>query len=129
MMQIRYSTPNQVDISGTVEDLRMVQRRLLDIATSGSISCVIEAETDFDPSPYASLLQKIVVVKCQGPVKATIMRDEYIQVEASRENLQVFSSFFDFELNTPSGHHYHHEGYEENQHIASDSVPLVISVK
>ncbi len=128
-MQIRYTAPNEVDISGTVEDLQTVKQLLLDVATSDSTFYEVEAETDFDPSPYASSLRRMVVIKSQGPVKATIICDEYIQVEASGEKMEVFSSFFDFEPNTPSGHHCHHEYYEEDQYIAPDSVPLVISIK
>lgn len=127
-MQIRYSKPNRIEVSGTVQELALINRDILNLIGSNSSSFVVEVETDFDPSPYDSTLSRMIVSQTEGPVRVSVVADTQLQVEGSAQNLETFASFFDFPEDSESGRHSHFEYYEGNECVAADSEPIVISV-
>jgi hypothetical protein len=106
-----------------------IKQNILNLVESSFTSWVLDAETDFDPSPYDSALSQIIVVQAEGPVQVSVNAGRQIQVEGSKQNLEAFSSFFDFPPNAESGRHSHYEYYEGNEWIAAESVPIVVSVR
>jgi hypothetical protein len=129
MIEIRYSAPYDLDISGTVDELQLVRREILDLIQSDASQIAFDADNAIDPAPYNSALIKLIIRKGQSPTKVSLTNEKDIQVEGSPDCLEAFASFFDFELSVRKGAHSHHEYYEGNEWIAPDSIPLVISVK
>ena len=129
MIEIRYSAPHYLDISGTVDELQLVRREIFDFIQSGVSDISFDADSGIDPTPYASSLSKLVIRKGQHQTKVSLMNGAEIHVEGSPNCLEAFASFFDFALSARKGEHLHYEYYEGNEWVASDSMPLVISVK
>jgi hypothetical protein len=129
MIEIRYSAPNELDISGTVDELQFMRREILDLIQSDAPQIAFEADSAIDAAPYNSALPKLIIRKGQSPTKVSLTNEREVHVEGSPDCLETFASFFDFELNAGKGVHSHHEYYEGNEWIAPDSIPLVISVK
>jgi hypothetical protein len=129
MIEIRYSAPNEVDISGTVDELQFVRREILNLTQSDASQIIIDADSDIDPAPYKSVLSKLIILKTDCSTKVSLKDEKEIQVEGSPDCLAGLASFFDFNLDDGKGAHSHYEYYEGNQWIAPDSMPLVISVK
>ena len=129
MLEIRYSAPYELDISGTADELRAVRRDILGLVKSGGARISFEADSAIDPTPYESALSKLVIEKGQGPTLVSLKSDGEVHVAGSSYCLEAFASFFDFEPDTARGAHSHHEYYEGDEWIAPDSIPLVISVK
>lgn len=129
MLEIRYSAPHNLEISGTVGELQMARREILDLIESGAARITFAADSSIDPLPYDSALTKMVVVKGHSPTKVSLKNEEELHVEGSPDCLGAFASFFDFKPNVGKGVHSHYEYYEGNEWIAPDSIPLVIGVK
>ncbi len=128
MIEIRYSE-NELDISGTVDELQEVRQRILAFLNSNAPSLIIEASPDFDPHPYLLTIPQMVIEKGQCPTRVSVVNKNEVNIKGSPESLEAFESFFGFDSNARSGDHLHCEYYDGNEWIAQDSVPLVISIK
>jgi hypothetical protein len=128
MIEIRYSPPNDLDVSGTVDELQTIRRRILDMTEAPASKIVLEANSAVDPTPYNSTLTRLSVQLSNGPAKVSVW-DEEVCVEGSREALEAFASFFNFEPDATERSHLHYEYYDGNEWIDPGSVPLVIRVK
>jgi hypothetical protein len=129
MLEIRYSAPHDLEISGTVDELQMVRRGILDLVESDAARIVFVADAAIEPSPYNSALSKLVVMRGQCPTKISLKDEGEVHVEGSPYCLEAFASFFEFKPDTAKGAHSHYEYYEGNEWVAPDSIPLVIGVK
>jgi hypothetical protein len=129
MLEIRYSAPYELDISGTIDELQMVRRKILDLIESDAARISFEADSMIEPSPYDTALSRLVVVKGQCPTRVSLKNEEELHIDGSLDWLEAFTSFFDFKPNVGKGLHSHYEYYEGNEWIAPDSMPLVIGVK
>ena len=129
MIEIRYSPPNELDISGTADELQTVRREILNLIESNLEQISFAADLSVAPSPYESALVKLVVVKGECPTKISLTDEKEIQVEGTADCLEGFASFFDFKPDVGKGAHSHFEYYDGNEWVAPDSIPLVISVK
>jgi len=129
MLEIRYSAPYDLNISGTVDELQAVRREILALIKSGVSRISFGADSSFEPSPYDAALSKLVIVKGQCPTKVSLNNGGEIHVEGSPYCLEAFASFFDFKSDAGKGAHTHYEYYKGNEWVAPDSIPLVISVK
>src|SRR3989442_13351653 len=96
MLEIRYSAPYGLDVSGTVDELQIVQLGILDLIKSENTRISFAASDAIDPAPYKSALSKLVIVKGQGPTKVSHSNDKEILVEGSAFCLEAFASFFGF---------------------------------
>jgi hypothetical protein len=129
MIEIRYAAPNEVDISGTADELQSVRQAILDLAQSDASQITIDADSVIDPTSYKSALSKLIIRKAECPTKVSLKNEREIQVEGTADCLEAFASFFDFNSDDRKGAHSHYEYYEGNRWIAPDSMPLVISVR
>lgn len=129
MIEIRYSAPNELDISGTADELQSVRREIFKLAQSDASQIAFDANAAIDLEPYKSAFSKLIILKGQCPTKVSLMNEKEIKVEGSPYCLEAFASFFDFKSDAGKGAHSHYEYYEGNQWIAPGSIPLVISVK
>ena len=129
MIEIRYSAPYDLDISGTVDELQMVRREVLDLIKSDAARISFAANSAVDPAPYESALSKLVIEKSESPTKVSLTNENEIHVEGSLYCLEALASFFDFKPDAEKGAHSHYEYYAGNEWIAPDSIPLVIGVK
>jgi hypothetical protein len=128
MIEIRYSE-NQLDISGTIDELNTVNRAVLEFRNSDAFCLTIEAASNFNPSPYDFVLSKIEIEKGETPTRVSVTNNQGVTVKGSPDNLEGFASFFHFEPDAASGTHAHYEYVEGNPWIATDSIPLVIGIK
>lgn len=128
MIEIRYSAPYDLDISGTVDELQMVRREVLGLIESDAARISLAADSAIEPSPYKCAIPKLVIAKGQGPTNISLTNEKEIRVEGSPDCLDVFAAFFDFKPDAENGEHRHYERYKGNEWIAPDSIPLVISV-
>jgi hypothetical protein len=129
MIEIRYNSPHDLDISGSPDDLQLVQQRIFDLLKSGALQVIVKADGTIDPSPYAFAIPGLVLVKGQCPTRISLKDAEQLQIEGSPENLEKFASFFDFEASASKGDHLHYEYFKGIESIAEDFIPLVVSVR
>jgi hypothetical protein len=129
MIEIRFSAPYELDISGTVDELETVRQRILQLVEAGDQQIMVEADASIDPAPYDAALQRLLIAKGDCPTKISLRNKEEILIEGTADTLGVLASFFIFDDDAPDGDHSHYEHYEGNEWIDPDSIPLVISVK
>jgi hypothetical protein len=100
------------------------------VAAGTSVGAAFVADPTADPRPYAESLESLRVGRGPGPTKLSV-DGKVVQAAGSEECLNAFASCFDFDddsLIGPITRHNHVEYFEGNKWIASDSVPLVVSV-
>jgi len=129
MIEIRYSAPNYLDISGTASEFETLEMRILELISSSESRLAIDADSAIDPSPYTSAIPKLVVVKSEGPTRVSLEGHDELSIKGSPENLDSLASFFHFDKDAVNGVHSHYEYYDGNLWIDPNSIPLVISVK
>jgi len=129
MIEIRYTSPYDLDISGSPDELQLVRQRILDLRKSGALQVIVKADGAIDPSPYDLAIPRLVLLKGRGPTRISNKDAEEIQIEGSPENLEKLASYFDFEVGASKGDHLHYEYFEGIDSIAEDSIPLVVSVR
>jgi hypothetical protein len=129
MIEIRYSAPASLEISGSVGDLQLVRQETLRLVRSRVSQIVLDADASIDPAPYVSALSTLVIEKEDGPARVRVANREEIHVAGSPGCLEAFASFFDFHDDAESGAHSHHEYYDGNKWVAPDSIPLVVRLK
>jgi hypothetical protein len=129
MIEIHYTAPLDLEISGTVAELQAMRRTILNLIQSDLDRVSFAADASVEPSPYDSALAKLVVVKGQCPTKVSVKNEKEVHVEGALHCLEAFASFIDFKSDAGRGTHSHFEYYEGEGGIAADSIPLVIRVK
>jgi hypothetical protein len=128
MIELRYTPPNGLDITGTVPELGAVRSVVLEAAKSTAAHFEINADASIDPSPFDATLSRLVVETGTGPTKVSVTNDA-IHIVGSPSCLETLASFLNFKPDAQKGDHAHYEYYEGNQWIAPDSVPLVFSLR
>lgn len=127
MIEIRYSLNEAIDILGYWKDIELFRQEVLKFLKTDLRKTQIDFEenTNFEPWDFAA--KGLEIIQNGKAVKVSISEDKIIQIEGSKENLEKFTSFLEFNENAISGSHYEH--YEGNEWITSDSMPLIISIK
>ena len=129
MIEIRYTAPDELDISGTVEELQAVRREILSLIQSDLDQVSFAADSSIEPRPYDLALKKLVIVKSQRPTEISFRNENEIHIEGAPDCLEAFASYLDFKPEAGKGVHSHYEYYDGDKWVAPDSIPLVISVK
>ena len=127
MLSLRFTQKEGCDIHGTPAELRAISEKIQQIAAAGRGSHSFPADTSISPDPYDRALSRLIVRATTGPVCATVDGDT-LTVEAGKDFLVGFASFFNFSEHTPHGAHYHHDYWEGNEDVSPKSVALVIGV-
>ena len=127
MIEIRYSSTDAVDISGTVMELFDVRSAVLQAAKSTAAHVELNADSSINPKPYDAALSKLIVETGTGPTKVSVTNGA-IRIVGSPSCLETLASFLNFKPDAQKGDHAHYEYYEGNQWIAPDSVPVVFGV-
>ncbi|HSY42557.1 MAG TPA: hypothetical protein VK811_01515 [Candidatus Acidoferrum sp.] len=127
MLSIRFADREGCDITATPAELHAIATAILQLASSGHGSHSFSGDVSASPKPYDRLLHRVTVSATAGPVCATVNGD-VLAIEGGPEFLKAFASFFDFDDQTPSSYHHHHEYWEGNSHVSPHSVPLVIGI-
>jgi len=128
MIELRYSPPYELDITGTVPELCDLRGAVLEAAKSTAAHVELNADASIDPSPYDATLSRLVVETGTGPTKISVTNGA-IYIIGSPTCLEWLAAFLNFKPDAQKGDHTHYEYYEGNKWIASGSVPVVFNVK
>ena len=131
MIEVRYSLDEAVDILGTQNEVEEFRQKILKFLKTDSETILIEIDKNIDPEFWDFIANDLQIIQNDNPVKVSIGEDKVIRIEGSKENLEKFTSFLEFDENAVSGHHSHFEyyDYEGNIYVHPDSFPLVIGIK
>ncbi len=128
MIRISFTPPNELDISGTPDELQEIRAAILKVATEAPTNLEVAADQVFDPRPYERRLYFFRIYLEPGPVRVSV-EDDAVHVVGSETSLEAFASFFNFSDNDPPGSHFHHEYYDGNEWIHDKSIPLVVGAR
>src|SRR5215470_13948103 len=109
MTQLRYTSPLDLEIEGTQEDLAGIQSRILALVEAGGGVIEIRGESAGSPAPYQTWLESLVIVVGTGTIVASLESDCHLRITGSATNLRTLASYFVFPRDTPDGHHTHLE--------------------
>jgi hypothetical protein len=128
MIFISYTPPDELEISGTTQDLKGVLTRLESLANGDQMEVFIEADKNANPAPYDEGLNALIARVTAGPTKVSVFGG-HVEVVGSQASFDRFASFFQFDEHVSIGEHHHHEYYTGDSYIHPDSVPLVIGIR
>ena len=127
MIQIRFTPPDELDISGTARELEEVRLRLESIEKAEVQEVRMPADGECDPSPYCRALLHLYASVGPDPVRVSVSGST-LQAIGTRSSLGALASFFVFtEVDVPGSHH-HHRHYEGNEWIHPASIQLVVGI-
>lgn len=134
MIEIRYSTKNKkanemVDMSGCWKDYENLRRDILKFLGSDNESILIDVDKNADAKGWNFVLENLKVEQNGESVKVSVIENRILKINGSKENLDIFAAWLEFEENTASGYHSHYEYFEGNEYINSESIPLIIGIK
>lgn len=131
MLEICYSLSEAIEIVGTQQDIERFRQRVLKFLKTDTEKIHIEVDREISFEPWDFVASDLQIIQNDSPVKVSIAEKEVIKIEGSKENLEKFTSFLEFDENAVSGHHSHFEyyDYEGNIYVHPDSFPLVIEIK
>jgi hypothetical protein len=134
MIEIRYSTKRGIvsdmaDISGSWRDFETLRRLLLKFLNGNAEKIFVDADKTADSEGWDFILEGLEMNQNGDFVKVSVMENKILNIKGSKENLDIFISWLEFDENTISGYHSHYEYFEGNEYIDSKSIPLIIRVK
>ena len=129
MLEVRYSTGEAIDISGSWEDVESFRQEILRFLKTDSEKIQIEIEKNINSEPWNYIAKNLEIVQNDLPVEISISTDRVIKIKGSKANLEKFTSFLIFDEKAVSGSHSHYEYYEGNEWISPESFPLIIEIK
>ena len=145
MLQIRYSpgqhapgahpaggvwSPGEVDICGSVGDLRRIRERVISfLQSSETVLAIGDADSIFDPHPYQRAIPAMEIHKTFGPTKVSTDGRSVLRVEGAAENILRFMSWFDVPEDSYSGWHRHFDRLDGSPHVAEDCLDVVVGVR
>lgn len=127
MIVILYSSPNELEISGTTSDLRAIRDVMIALGSGNGTGACIVADAAANPQPYGQAIGSLTLNVTGGPIRISVSQ-RGMEVEGSRESFEVFASFFDFDDQAKPGTHYHHDFLGNESYVHPESVPLVVAV-
>ena len=131
MIGIQYSPDEAIDILGTQKDIEEFRKEILKFLKTDLEKIQIEIEKEVSSETWDFVASALQIIQNDSPVKVSITEEKVIKIEGSKENLEKFTSFLEFDANAVSGHHSHFEyyDYEGNVYVHPDSFPLIIGIK
>lgn len=134
MIEIRYSVKHEkinemADISGSWEDLENLRQNLLNFLENNENSFYCDADKNAEPDGWDFILERLKVNLNDQAAKVSVVENKFLKVEGSKENLEVFAAWLEFDKEIPGGYHSHYEYFEGNQYINSESMALIIGIK
>jgi hypothetical protein len=128
MLRISYSKTSGTDVEGTREELQAVRYALLELARSNSGAWSEKADTGGNPHPFDAFLVELQVAIAYGPTRAHV-NSSVLSITGNSECLKALASFCDVPEDATLGWHVHHEYYDGNRWVATDSEPLTVSLR
>ena len=129
MTKLLYSPTSEVSIEGASEELLAIKARILGLAEVGAGKMELSGDWTGSPSPYDCWLERVVISSGSGPILASVGAKREFNITANPECLRVLASFFSVPEGAQAGWHTHLEFYPENDWIAEDSEPTIISLR
>jgi hypothetical protein len=129
MLEVSYSLDEAINIKGSWIEIDSLRQIILNFINSDLEIIYVKTGDKRSPTSWNFIAKHLQIVQNDKAVKVSILDENAIQIEGSKENLEKFTSFLSFEEDCESGFHTHYEYYEGNECIISDSFPLIIQIK
>ena len=125
-MRLRWTPDSSLELAGNRVELRELHEVVLATAAGPASEARVPAQTDGDPTPYASFLSTLEVRR--GPLLIRVTEGSELEVTGSAEALRGFVSFLEFGDDESNGAHSHVEPYDGHPFISPVSEPLLVSL-
>lgn len=129
MLRIGYSLDEEIVIFGSSKEIEKLRQRVLEFLKTSVETIQIETDKAVDSDSFDLIAEGLEIVQSGKATKVSILKDRIVKIEGSKENLEKFTSFLEFEENPIEGRHSHYEYFDGNEYIDSESLPLVIGIK
>ncbi|MFA0570182.1 hypothetical protein [Vibrio gallaecicus] len=121
-----YRSDDEIEISGSVEELQKVYKKLNSIQDKAQI--VFEFDTNGGSGHYDFLESNLTVTVINIPASARYVDGKGVVIEGNVASLKVLASFFDLDLEAEVGCHYQWDEACDSQFVAPGTLPIVISI-
>jgi len=131
MIEAQYSLSEAIEILGSQKNIEEFRKEILQFLKIDLEKIHIEIEKVISSQRWDFVASDLQIIQNDSPVKVSIAEEKVIKIEGSKENLEKFTSFLEFDENAVSGHHSHFEyyDYDGNIYVHPDSFPLIIGIK
>ena len=126
MLRVVHSS-TECEVAGSSAELKAIADTLRSMARIGGEQ-IVACDAQFDPQPWPNRLRALVLTRKEDKDCVTVAGGVLI-ITGSSNGLDRFASFFDMPADSPDGYHVHHEACYTPDLIASDSFPLIVTVR
>jgi hypothetical protein len=132
MIEIRYSNKREkanamADIAGSWKNFEILRQTILKFLESDKENICFAADKNIEG--WDLVLDGLEISQNGKSVRVSVAENKILKIKGSKENLEIFAAWLEFDENHSSGYHSHYEYFEGNEHINSESIPLIIRVK
>ncbi len=132
MIEIRYSAKRDkinamAEISGSWKDFEILRQDILKFLGSDEETVYFVADKNIEGWDF--VLEGLEINQKGESVKVSVVENKVLKVKGSKENLEIFAAWLEFNEENASGYHAHYEYFEGNEYIDSESMPLIIRIK
>lgn len=107
----------------------MIADAIQEMIESAQKSILFNANTEFDPAPYDSVIPTLKIQIGAGPTKVSVTDEELLVEGAPIHLTSLLASLRCFWPTAQFPDHTHFEYFEGCDWISPDSIPLVISIR
>ena len=118
--------PLELDVEATPEEFARLAVSIAELAGSETTEVFIEAAAA-DPGPYDRCLSGLLISKADGPLSVSVV-GATLSISGDTPALTLFGECLPVESGLPPGYHIHFEAAGREESVASNSIPLVLSV-
>jgi len=127
-MRIYYSAGSDPMITDTVAGLNAISSEMATFLSSPHLQCCLPAIMSGSPAPYASFLEGLKLEKRTG-LLFVALDGSSLNVRGSRENLEVWCSYFSFPESATEGDHHHPENIHRVGYLEPGAMSVIIEVE
>ena len=121
-----YCMEDEVSIAGSVAELQEAKSKIEAIEDGKSIE--LKFDTSGNSEGFGALESTMIVQAGNGPAFAEYKEGLGVIFIGNVDSLKVFASFFDFEIGSELGCHYHWDEACDSNYVASGTLPIVVAV-
>jgi hypothetical protein len=128
-MRLRWTPDGSLELAGNRVELHELHGVILATAAGPVSEARVLAQTDGDPTPYASFLSALQVRCTEGPLLIRVTENSELEAAGGAEALRGLVSFLEFGDDESDGAHSHVQFYDGHPFISPSSQPLVVSLE
>ena len=130
MIQIRYSPPNELELSGNTAELYSLTQEIIEFLASSQNNRTWKVETTANPNPYQMILP-ILSIRLSTAKKGMITVEEsQLVLDGNKDFIRNFADNLPYDAEDPKSginYHVHYDSLSFGDVLSESSLEIILS--